>query len=247
MICELVQCHSISILYSRRIIIGPTEINRYLQDIVEVAEAMAVEQYAEHEPGGTRLVLLVVLRGGAVLDRSLEARIRSELARRGSVVFVPARIAQVEELPVTHSGKRSEAAARDAVNGRPVRNRDALRNPDSLDAIARVPALSASALAARAEPTDDTHTDARLDRQELDPRDALERELQGIFERLLEGSPIGRHESFFDLGGSSLSALRLLSEIQAQTRCDLPLHALSRLQPSRASPRPCEAAAAPWR
>ena len=214
------------ILNIRGIRVGPAEIYRILQDIVEVAEAMAVEQYAENEPGGTRLVLLVVLRGGAVLDRSLEARIRSELARRGSVVFVPARIAQVEELPVTHSGKRSEAAARDAVNGRPVRNRDALRNPDSLEAIARAPALSASAPAVRAEPTDDTHTDARLDRQELDPRDALERELQGIFERLLEGSPIARHESFFDLGGNSLSALRLLSEIQAQTRCDLPLHAL---------------------
>src|SRR5439155_1422980 len=82
--------------------------------------------------------------------RTLEARIRSELARRGSVVFVPARIAQVEELPVTHSGKRSEAAARDAVNRRPVRNRAALRNSDSLGAIARGPALSAAALAGRA-------------------------------------------------------------------------------------------------
>ena len=214
------------ILNIRGIRVGPAEIYRILQDIVEVAEAMAVEQYAEDEPGGTRLVLLVVLRGGAVLDRSLEARIRSELARRGSVVFVPARIAQVEELPVTHSGKRSEAAARDAVNGRPVRNRDALRNPDSLDAIARAPALSASAPAVRPEPTDDTRADVRLDRHELDPRDALERELQGIFERLLGGSPIGRHESFFALGGSSLSALRLLSEIQAQTRCELPLYAL---------------------
>src|SRR2546425_460437 len=199
------------ILNIRGIRVGPAEIYRILQDIVEVAEAMAVEQYAEDEPGGTRLVLLVVLRGGAVLERSLEARIRSELARRGSVVFVPARIAQVEELPVTHSGKRSEAAARDAVNGRPVRNRDALRNPDSLDAIARVPALSAS---------------APVNRQETEPHDGLERELQRIFEGVLAVSPIGVHRSFFDLGGSSLSALRLLSEVRAQTRGDLPLHTL---------------------
>jgi len=197
----------------RGIRVGPAEIYRILQTIVEVAEAMAVEQYAEDEPGGTRLVLLVVLRGGAVLDRSLEARIRSELARRGSVVFVPARIAQVEELPVTHSGKPSEAAARDAVNGRPARNRDALRNPDSLDAIARIPALSAA---------------APVNRQETELHDGLERELQRIFERLLGASLIGRHESFFELGGSSLSALRLLSEIRARTRGDLPLYALFR-------------------
>ena len=199
------------ILNIRGIRVGPAEIYRILQSIVEVAEAMAVEQYAEDEPGGARLVLLVVLRGGAMLDRALEARIRSELARRGSAVFVPARIAQVEELPATHSGKRSEAAARDAVNGRPVRNRDALRNPDSLDAIARVPALSPS---------------AAVNRQETEPHDGLERELQRIFEGILAVSPIGLHESFFDLGGSSLSALRLLSEIRSQTRCDLPLYAL---------------------
>jgi acetoacetyl-CoA synthetase len=199
------------ILNIRGIRVGPAEIYRILQGIVEVAEAMAVEQYAEDEPGGTRLVLLVVLRGGVVLDRPLEARIRSELARHGSTVFVPARIAQVEELPVTHSGKRSEAAARDAVNGRPARNRDALRNPDSLDAIARIPALSAA---------------APVDRQETEPHDGLERELQRIFERLLGASPIGRHESFFDLGGSSLSALRLLSEIRAQTHYDLPFYTL---------------------
>jgi acetoacetyl-CoA synthetase len=214
------------ILNVRGIRVGPAEIYRILQGIVEVAEAMAVEQYAEDEPGGTRLVLLVVLRGGVVLDRSLEARIRSELARRGSMVLVPARIAQVEELPVTHSGKRSEAAARDAVNGRPARNRDALRNPDSLDAIARIAALSASAPAIGSEPADNASTSLRLDSQEPDPRDALERELQRILERLLGVSPIGMHESFFDLGGSSLSALRLLSEIRARSRCELPLYAL---------------------
>jgi acetoacetyl-CoA synthetase len=214
------------ILNIRGIRVGPAEIYRILQGIVEVAEAMALEQYAEDEPGGTRLVLLVVLRGGIALDRSLEARIRSELARRGSMVFVPARIAQVEELPVTHSGKRSEAAARDAVNGRPARNRDALRNPDSLDAIARNPTLSAAAPAVRSKPRDNTNTNMRLDRQALDPRDELERELQHIFERLLGASPIGRHESFFDLGGSSLSLLRLLSEIRARTRFHLPFYRL---------------------
>ena len=41
----------------------------------------------------------------------------------------------VAELPVTHSGKRSERAARDAVNGDPVANVAALKNPGSLAAI----------------------------------------------------------------------------------------------------------------
>ncbi|MEH2556323.1 acyl-coenzyme A synthetase/AMP-(fatty) acid ligase [Bradyrhizobium algeriense] len=80
------------------------------------------------------MVLLVVLRDGLVLR--LAKHIRSELARAaGFPAFVPACIAQVEALAETFSGKRSETAARDAVNGRPVQNRDALQNPECLDAI----------------------------------------------------------------------------------------------------------------
>ncbi|MDH2406387.1 hypothetical protein QCM77_41935 [Bradyrhizobium sp. SSUT18] len=93
------------------------------------------------------MVLLLVLRTGLVLDDKLTKFIRAELARCGSPAFVPARIAQVEALPVTFNGKRSEAAARDAVNGRPVRNRDALQNPACLDAIAKHPVLRAPAAA----------------------------------------------------------------------------------------------------
>ena len=106
------------VLNIRGIRVGPAEIYRILQDIREVVEALAVEQQTEQEIGGARMVLLVVLREGVVLDDQLAGRIRSELARRGSNALQPARIAQVGELPVTHSGKRSEAAARDAVNGR---------------------------------------------------------------------------------------------------------------------------------
>jgi acetoacetyl-CoA synthetase len=121
--------------------VGPAEIYRILQDIGEVAEAMPVEQQADEDRRNSQLVLLVVLRPGAALDDALTVRIRSELAHRGSTALVPARIAQVNALPTTHNGKRSEAAARDAVNGRVVRNRDSLQNPECLDAIAHHPVL----------------------------------------------------------------------------------------------------------
>jgi len=51
--------------------VGPAEIYRILHDIAEVVEAMAVEQKADDEPGGSRMVLLVVLRRGTVLDDAL--------------------------------------------------------------------------------------------------------------------------------------------------------------------------------
>ncbi len=45
----------------------------------------------------------------------------------------PPRSVQVAELPVTHSGKASEAALQDALNGRAIRNGGALRNPAAID------------------------------------------------------------------------------------------------------------------
>jgi acetoacetyl-CoA synthetase len=47
---------------------------------------------------------------------------------------VPAAILAVADLPRTRSGKLAELAVADAVAGRAVRNRDALANPEALDA-----------------------------------------------------------------------------------------------------------------
>jgi acetoacetyl-CoA synthetase len=121
------------VLNIRGIRIGPAEIYHLLLDIPAIIEAMAVEQQAEHDPGGTRLILLVVVRHS--LDAALAATIRQHLLMHGTSAMVPAHILQVSELPITHNGKRSESAARDAINGRPIRNRDALRNPECLDQI----------------------------------------------------------------------------------------------------------------
>jgi acetoacetyl-CoA synthetase len=54
---------------------------------------------------------------------------------------VPAVIAGVDDLPRTLTGKLAEIAVGDTVNGRPVRNRDALANPHSLDDIAALEEL----------------------------------------------------------------------------------------------------------
>jgi acetoacetyl-CoA synthetase len=121
------------VLNIRGVRIGPADIYHLLQGVPDVIEAMAVEQHDEREPGGNRLILLVVSK--KPIDAALRAQIRQHLITHGTAVMVPAEIIQVAELPVTHNGKRSEAAARDAVNGRAVRNREALRNPECLEAV----------------------------------------------------------------------------------------------------------------
>jgi acetoacetyl-CoA synthetase len=195
------------VLNVRGIRIGTAEIYRILGDIEEILDAMAVEQQAEEEPGGTRMVLLVVLREGQVLDTTLAKHIRAELARCGSPAFVPARIAQLAALPVTFNGKRSEAAARDAVNGRPARNRDALQNPECLDAIAKHPVVRASAaIKASRGPAPG--------RGAIPDGEPLRRELQAICERVLGVSPIAWSDNLLGFGADSLVVVNMLLEIE---------------------------------
>ena len=120
--------------------IGTGEIYAALEHVPEVVDALA---FAQAWDGDTRMVLLVVLTSGAVLDDDVRSRIRSTLRERGSPRHVPAVVAQVNELPRTLTGKLAEMAVANTVNGRPVRNRDALANPESLDVIAALEDLRA--------------------------------------------------------------------------------------------------------
>ena len=46
---------------------------------------------------------------------------------------MPAKIVQVTDIPRTKSGKIVELAVRDVVHGRPVKNLEALANPEALE------------------------------------------------------------------------------------------------------------------
>jgi len=120
--------------------IGTAEVCRVADRVPEILESLAVGQEWE---GDERIVLLVRLRDGAALDDGLAARIRERLRAEASPRHVPARIVQVADLPRTRSGKLVEIAVRDAIHGRPVRNVEAIANPEALEAIARHPALRA--------------------------------------------------------------------------------------------------------
>lgn len=126
----------------RGVRIGPAEIYDALRDLPEVVEAMAVDQDVGGGRGERRIVLLVVLAAGVPLERPLVLRIKRAIRDRCSQTHVPAVVADVTELPTTHNGKRSERAAQDALNGRPVRNLQALRNPHIVAALATDPRLS---------------------------------------------------------------------------------------------------------
>ncbi|MCC5869133.1 MAG: SDR family NAD(P)-dependent oxidoreductase, partial [Gammaproteobacteria bacterium] len=74
-------------------------------------------------------------------------------------------------------------------------------------------------------------SDARFTRPELDnefeaPRDELEENLAELWGKLLGVEGVGIRDSFFDLGGHSLIAVRLFNEISDRYEVDLPMSVL---------------------
>ena len=88
-----------------------------------------------------RVVLFVILRDGVMLDDMLVANIKSVIRKGASPRHVPAKIISVLDIPRTKSGKISEIAVRDVIMGRPVKNTEALANPDALDLFVDLDAL----------------------------------------------------------------------------------------------------------
>ncbi len=109
--------------------IGTAEIYRPVEQLDEVVEGLVIAQAWE---GDSRIVLFVVLAPGLELDEGLRERIRRRIRTNASPRHVPARIVQVPEIPRTRSGKIVELAVRNVVHGEPVKNQEALANPEAL-------------------------------------------------------------------------------------------------------------------
>jgi acetoacetyl-CoA synthetase len=78
-------------------------------------------------------VLFVRLRDGLTLDAALIERIRQQIRANTTPRHVPAKIVQVNDIPRTKSGKIVEMAVRHVVHGEPVKNLEALANPEALE------------------------------------------------------------------------------------------------------------------
>ena len=111
--------------------IGTAEIYRQVEQIPAIEEAIVVGR--DTGDGDQEVVLFVRMSAGAELSTELEAEIRARIRSGASPRHVPAVIRAVTDIPRTRSGKISELAVRDVVHGRPVKNTEALANPESLD------------------------------------------------------------------------------------------------------------------
>ena len=118
--------------------IGTAEIYRQVEKLPPVEEGLVISQEWDND---LRIVLFVRLSKGFALDDALIARIKQEIRAGTSPRHVPDLILEVADIPRTKSGKITEIAVRDVVHGRPVKNREALANPEALELFANRPEL----------------------------------------------------------------------------------------------------------
>ena len=119
-----------AVLNPRGVRIGTAEIYRQVEGLDEVLEGLVVGQEWQDD---VRIVLFVRLRPGLTLDVSLIQEIKDQIRRNASPRHVPAKVIQVADIPRTMSGKIVELAVREVIHNRPVKNRDALANPQALE------------------------------------------------------------------------------------------------------------------
>jgi len=110
--------------------VGPAEIYNVVERFEEVADSMAVGQDWK---GDQRIILFVKLASGFQLTEDLKNKIRRALREEASPRHVPALIIEAPDIPYTFNMKKVESAVSNIIHGRPVTNRDALVNPESLD------------------------------------------------------------------------------------------------------------------
>ncbi len=110
--------------------IGTAEIYRQVERMDAVEEAIVIGQEWQND---VRVVLFVRLKDGAVLDDALVMEIKARIRQGCTPRHVPAKVIRVADIPRTKNNKIVELAVREMVHGRPVKNREALANPEALE------------------------------------------------------------------------------------------------------------------
>ncbi len=165
----------------------------------------------------------VKVRGFRIEPGEVEAALRAHGAVRDCVVVAredrPGEKRLVGYVVPADGGEAGEDALRAHLGARLPRH----MVPDALVALAALPLSPNGKLDRRALPAPGARRGARGGGG---PADEVEAMLAAIWEELLGVEGIGAGESFFDLGGTSILALRLFSRVNARLGCDLPVSTL---------------------
>jgi len=110
--------------------IGTAEIYRRLDAMPELEDSVVVGQPWNND---VRVILFVKLTPGYKLDDALKKKIMADIRVNASPRHVPAKIIECPDVPYTLNMKKVELAVKKMIEGKEVKNKDALKNPEALD------------------------------------------------------------------------------------------------------------------
>jgi len=115
--------------------IGTSEIYNSVETLPEIEDSLAIGQSWK---GDQRVILFVKLAESYSLTEDLKNKIKRVLREKASPRHIPALILETPDIPYTFSMKKVEIAVTNILHGKPVTNRGALSNPESLDYFEKV-------------------------------------------------------------------------------------------------------------
>ncbi len=110
--------------------IGTAEIYRQVEQLDKITDSIVVGQPWKND---VRVILFVRMVPGFELTEELKNKIRKIIRDNASPRHVPAKILAVPDIPYTLNMKKVELAVKKVIQGQAVLNKDALRNPETLD------------------------------------------------------------------------------------------------------------------
>ena len=109
--------------------LGTSEIYSVVEKFREIKESLVVGQSWDND---IRIVLFVVLNKNFVLDENLITKIKKNIKIDASPRHVPSKIFVVSDIPRTKNGKIVELAVKNIIEGKKIKNIEALANPEIL-------------------------------------------------------------------------------------------------------------------
>ena len=109
--------------------LGTSEIYSVVEKFREIKESLVVGQSWDND---VRIVLFVVLNKKFALDENLISKIKKNIKIDASPRHVPSKMFAVSDIPRTKNGKIVELAVKNIIEGKKIKNIEALANPEIL-------------------------------------------------------------------------------------------------------------------
>jgi len=110
--------------------IGTADIYLIIDQFEEIEDSVVVGQNWKND---VRVILFVKMAGDNPLTEELKDALKKAIRSKASPRHTPSKIVSVEDIPYTLNMKKVELAVKKVIHNQPVKNKDALRNPEALD------------------------------------------------------------------------------------------------------------------